>query len=63
MKNPWMSAWLSIANGATAPVRGQIAAEVVRQQNAMMRAWTDQATRMWVGFWFPWLPPSGERRK
>lgn len=31
MKNPWMSAWLSAANHAAAPPRGQIAAEISRQ--------------------------------
>ena len=59
MKNPWMSAWLSAANRAAAPARGQAMAEMTRRQNAMMQLWTEQATRAWMGVWFPWLPRSG----
>ena len=63
MKNPWMSAWLSAANRAAAPARGQAMAEMTRQQNAMMKVWTEQATRMWMGAWFPWLSQSGNSKK
>lgn len=63
MKNPWMSMWLSAVNSAVAPARGQMAAEMARQQNAMAKAWTEQATRAWMSMWFPWLPQSGKRDK
>ena len=58
-----MSAWLSAANGAFAPARGLMAAEMTRQQHAMARAWTEQATRAWMTLWFPWLPRSGAGRR
>ncbi len=57
MKNPWMSAYLSAANQITSAARGQIMAEASRQQTAMMTAWGEQATRMWMQMMFPWLPP------
>ncbi len=63
MKNPMMSAWMSAANQMTAASRGQIAAEASRQQTAMMKAWTDAATRFWMSAMFPWLPQSGKGRK
>ena len=63
MKNPWMSAWLSAVNGAIAPARGQMMAEMTRQQNAMMKLWTEQAMRTWTSVWFPWLPQSGDPKK
>jgi hypothetical protein len=51
MKNPYMSAWLSAANTAAAPMRGAWAAEASRQQTAMVKAWTE----MWVKMWMPWM--------
>ena len=59
MKNPWMSAWLSAANTMGAAGRGQMAAEMSRQQTAMMQAWTEA----WMAFWFPWLPWERKRRR
>ena len=56
MKNPWMSAYLSAANQATSAGRGQMAAEMSRQQTAMMKAWTEAATEFWTRAMFPWLP-------
>ena len=58
MKNPWMSVWLSAANSMAAPARGQALAEMHRQQNAMMKAWTEACVRMWM----PWVKPSQKRR-
>lgn len=46
MKNPWMSMWLS---GANAWSRGVMAAEMKKNQNAMMKEAAKQATE----FWFP----------
>lgn len=63
MKNPWMSAWLSAANQMTAASRGQMAAELQRQQNQVMQAWGDAAVRFWMGMWFPWLRQDEKRRK
>ena len=63
MKNPWMSAWLSAANQMAAAGRGQMAAEMSRQQTAMTKAWTEAATEMWMRAMFPWLPRDGKRRK
>lgn len=41
MKNLWMSWWLSEANKAASAGRAFWAAEMTRQQNAMMKAWMD----------------------
>ena len=62
MKNPWMSAYLSAANQMTSAARGQMAAEASRQQNEMMRAWTQAATEFWAKAMFPWLPQERKRR-
>ena len=62
MKNPWMSAWLSAANHTTSTARGQMAAEMSRQQAAMMKAWSGQATQAWMKAWFPWLPQDGGQK-
>lgn len=56
MKNPWMSAYLSAANQMASAGRGQMAAEMSRQQTAMMHAWTEAATEFWTRAMFPWLP-------
>lgn len=61
MKNPWMSWWLSEANKAAGAARGLMAAEMSRQQTAMMKAWSDQAAEMWSAVWFPWLPRKGRK--
>ncbi len=63
MKNPWMSAWLSAANRNTGAARNQMAAEMSRQQSAMMKAWSDQATAFWKSAMFPWLPRDGKSSK
>ncbi len=55
MKNPWLSAYLSAANQMTSAARGQILAEASRQQNEMMKQWSEQATEMWMQMMFPWL--------
>ena len=56
MKNPWMSAYLSAANQMTSAARGQMMAEASRQQTTMMKAWSEQASQMWLQMMFPWLP-------
>ena len=63
MKNPWMSAWLSAANQMSGAGRGQMAAEMSRQQSAMMKAWSHAATGFWTAALAPWLPGRGQRRK
>lgn len=55
MKNPWMSAYLSAANQIASATRGQMMAEAGRQQTAMMQAWTEQMSQMWMQMMFPWL--------
>lgn len=63
MKNPWMSAWLSAANSAVAPARGLQAVEFQRQQNAMMKVWTERMTRGWMQMWMPWMSLGTSKRK
>jgi hypothetical protein len=63
MKNPWMSAYLSAANKMTAAGRGQMAAEMARQQNAMTKAWTEAATKSTTAMMTPWLGKAGKRGK
>jgi hypothetical protein len=50
-KNPLMSLWMSAANSAAGSARGQWMAEMHRQQNAMMRAFTNQVVDFWSGVW------------
>ncbi len=53
-KNPFMSMWLSGANSAVGSARGVWAAELHRQQIAMMTEMTRQVLRFWSGAWmFP----------
>ncbi len=47
MKNPWLSMWLSGANAWSGAARGMMAAEMRKNQNAMMREATKQATDFW----------------
>jgi hypothetical protein len=63
MKNPWMSAWLSAANTMTSASRGQMAAEMSRQQTAMLKAWTDASSEFWRAAMTAWLPGGTQRRK
>lgn len=51
MKNPWMSLWLSGANAWTGAMRGFWAAEMQRQQTAMLNEMTKQTVRFWTGAW------------
>lgn len=62
MKNPWMSLWLSEANKAASAGRGLMAAEMSRQQTALMKAWTEQMTEMWMAFWFPYTTSRRKKR-
>lgn len=55
MKNPWMSLWLSEYNKAANAAKGQMMAEMNRQQQAMMKDWMTRSTEMWMGMWFPWI--------
>lgn len=60
MKNPWMSAWLSAANGLMAPTRGQIMAEMQKSQRQMVLEWQ----RLWIEGWLAlWFPGATKRRK
>lgn len=53
MKNPWMSLWLSAANQMTGAARGQMMAEMSRQQTAMMKAWTEAYFEALMAMWLP----------
>lgn len=59
-KNPWMSLWLSEANRAAGPMRGAMSAEISRQQQQMMKAWTKQASSTWMAMCAPWTAPMGK---
>ena len=59
MKNPWLSLWLSGANAWAGAARGFWAAEMQRQQTAMMREAGEQMIRFWSG---AWMIPAGEKR-
>ncbi len=61
-KNPFMSWWLSEWHKAANAAQGQFAAEMTRQQEAMMKAWTKQASEFWTAMLFPWAPRGGKRR-
>lgn len=54
-----MSAWLSEANKIANAGKGQMMAEMSRQQQAMTKAWVDQMVEMqqaWLAMMFPWMP-------
>lgn len=51
MKNPFLSLWLSGANAAAGAARGFWAAELQRQQTAMLNEMTKQMVRFWTGAW------------
>lgn len=53
MKNPWMSAWLSAANGIMAPARGQMMAEMQKSQQLMMQEWQKLWIESVMAMWFP----------
>ncbi len=55
MTNPWMSLWLSEWHKAANAAKGQMMAEMARQQQAAMAAWTEEATKMWMSVWAPWM--------
>jgi hypothetical protein len=55
MSNPWLSLWLSAVNSWAGAARGFWAAEMQRQQTAMMNEMTEQMMRLWIG---AWMPPS-----
>ncbi len=59
-----MSAWLSEANRIGNASKGQVMAEMSRQQTAMMKVWTEQMLQMqqqMMAIWFPWLPRNGRK--
>ncbi len=60
MANPWLSLWLSGANAWMSAGRGLWAAELQRQQTAMMHEAMRQATQFWSG---AWLMPTSSGRK
>ena len=51
MTNPFLSMWLSAFNSAAGAARGYAAAEMQRQQQALWREMTRQATDFWSGAW------------
>ena len=51
MSNPWLSLWLSAANSWAGPVRGFWAAELQRQQTAMINEMTRQMVQFWTASW------------
>lgn len=57
-KNPLMSLWLSAANRAAAPVRGQVAAQTKRQINAATTAALAEGMKIWTDA----LTPPGARK-
>lgn len=59
-KNPFLSMWLSAANGWTGAGRGFWTAELQRQQALMIKEATAQMIRFWTGAWM--LPLSGGQR-
>ena len=63
MSNPWLSLWLSAANSWAGAARGFWAAELHRQQTAMMNEMIRQTVRFWTQGWA--LPPArgGTRRR
>ena len=40
-----------------------MSAEMSRQQQAMMKAWMEASTQMWMGAMFPWLGQTGRKGK
>ena len=58
-KNPFMSAWLSAANRAMGPARGQAAAAAKRQ----VKAAQTEMTKQLIDFWTGKTPASSSRRK
>jgi hypothetical protein len=63
MKNPWMSAWLSAANSMTGAARGQMAAELTKQQTYMMREWQRASMEMWKAMMMPWAQQGRKRKR
>lgn len=59
MKNPWMSWWLSEWHKAANASKGQMMAEMSRQQSKILREWQEQSVNMWMSFWMPWAKPKG----
>ena len=51
MTNPWLSLWLSAANRWASAGRGLWAAELQRQQTAMMQEAIRQSLTFWSGGW------------
>ena len=62
LKNPWMSMWLSEWHKAANTGKGLMMAEMTRQQNAMMKAWSEQMTEAWMAVWMPWAAGGRKRR-
>lgn len=60
MKNPMMSWWLSEWHKAANAAKGQMMAEMTRQQNAMMAEWQKNATEMWMAMFMPWSVSAGK---
>lgn len=56
-KNPFMSAWLSVANKAAGTARGQAAAAAKREVTAAQNEIAKQVTDFWTG------QPAATKRK
>jgi hypothetical protein len=61
-KNPFMSMWLSGANGVASTARGRIAAEAKRQSNAAITKATRDMFEAWPAFVSPATPKRKKRR-
>ena len=62
-KNPFMSAWLSVANQATGAARGHATAAANRQLADMQTEATRQILDFWSGKWLVSPAPARKRRK
>jgi hypothetical protein len=63
MRNPWMSLWLSAANGWAGAMRGLWTAELHRPQTAIANETVRQMTDFWVRAWMAPIAGSKTRRR
>lgn len=61
MPNPWLSLWLSAANGWAGAARGFWTAELRRQQAAMANKMVRQTINFWARTWT--IPSGGQRSR
>ena len=63
MKNPFMSWWLSEWHKAANAAKGQITAEMTRQQKAILAQWQEQWIEMWMAAWMPWAATHPRKKR